>query len=333
MMKVFFLYFLSLITALGIFAFVLPAEFTAPSEKKYFKTIEIKKGSSLKQIFALLKKEKLIQKHFPYFLFLRGLNLKAGEYALERGGIPYQILRKIQKGQVILYDVVFPEGWNMYEMADLLEKKGLAVKKDFLKISQDSNFIKAVLGDPLESLEGYLYPDTYKLSKNMKPEDIALIMVKKFLQVYALIEKEQPLSRHFAVILASLVEKETSQPFERAEIAGVFHNRLKAGMRLESDPTILYGILRETGKMPFNIRRKDILRKTAYNTYKIKALPKGPIANPGREALLSVFNPKKTDKYFFVSRNDGTHVFSKTFKEHEKMVDRYQRKRTVKKTK
>ena len=327
-MKVFCLYFLTLITALGLFAFVCPVEFAKTPTA--LKTIEIKKGKSLKQILFLLKKEKLIQKYFPYFLVLRGLNLKAGEYAFKPGQLPYQVLRKIQKGQVVLYDVVFPEGWNMFEMAFVLEKKGITGKKDFLKISQDQTFVKSLLGEELESLEGYLYPDTYKFSKNMRPREIAVLMTKKFLQVYKNLKKTKPLPRHEAVILASLVEKETSKPFERAKIAGVFHNRLRAKMRLESDPTILYGILKETGKMPINIRRKDILRKTPYNTYKIKSLPKGPIANPGREALRAVFNPEKTDKYFFVSRNDGTHVFSKTFKEHEKMVDRYQRKKKSK---
>jgi UPF0755 protein len=126
------------------------------------------------------------------------------------------------------------------------------------------------------------------------------------------------------ITLASVVEKETGAPEERPVIASVFHNRLKKGMRLQSDPTILYGMLMKTGVMTKNIRKKDILAQTPYNTYTVRALPIGPIANPGKEAIKAVLNPGNTDFLYFVSRNDGTHVFSKTYEDHNKAVKAYQ---------
>ena len=164
-------------------------------------------------------------------------------------------------------------------------------------------------------------------------------MTGHFLKVYAQLNRKDRgpgakglfLSRHQAVILASIVEKETGQAGERALIASVFYNRLWKKMRLQSDPTILYGMmLEQKGIMPLNIRKKDILRKTPYNTYRVSGFPAGPISNPGKDSLRAVFAPARSAFLYFVSRNDGSHIFSTHYREHEKAVDRYQRKRRKK---
>lgn len=286
---------------------------------------EIQPGFSSKKIISDLKEKKLIRFFFPYEWFYRWHTLKAGEYSLFFNMSPYEIFNTLSKGDVLTYDVTFPEGMNMFEMANLLNSKNLILSKNFLKWSQNPQFVENLLGEKLESLEGYLYPNTYQVTRGMKAKVLLRLMVEEFLKVYNSLPSSS-LSRHQVVILASIVEKETGASSERKLISSVFHNRLKSGMRLESDPTILYGILRETGRMPRNIRKKDILKKTAYNTYRLKKFPKGPIGNPGWASLQAVIKPEKTSFYFFVSRNDGTHVFSKNFKDHIKAVNIYQKK-------
>ena len=176
-------------------------------------------------------------------------------------------------------------------------------------------------------LEGYLFPDTYLFSKNDGAEKIIKTMVQRFFEKIKNIDFSQSeLSPHQVVILASIVEKETGADFERPLISSVFHNRLKKKMKLQTDPTILYGILKKTGKETNNIRKKDILTPTGYNTYVIKGLPPGPISNPGIEAIKAVLKPRKSDKLYFVSKNDGTHVFSKNYRDHLRAVGKYQKK-------
>ena len=314
---------LSSFALVGSWAFFFPV---SPNQKSFHK-FEISQGEPAQKIIKDLKKEQLIHSYFPYRLFFRIKGFKAGEYSLSSSQSPLKIFQILSQGKVVTYNITFPEGMNMFEMASLLDQKQLISKKEFLDFSQNSSFAEKLLGEKLESLEGYLYPETYKITKGMKAQKLIQIMVGEFLKNYKNISSTQTLlPRHHTVILASLVEKETGAEWERPRIASVFHNRLKIGMRLQSDPTILYGMLRETGVMPKNIRKKDILRKTSYNTYTFKGMPKGPISNPGIKALEAVLNPEKTSYYYFVSKNDGTHVFSKNIHSHEKAVDIYQRK-------
>ncbi|MFP6655393.1 MAG: endolytic transglycosylase MltG, partial [Myxococcota bacterium] len=176
------------------------------------------------------------------------------------------------------------------------------------------------------SLEGYLFPDTYRFAKSLPPERIARTMVRNFLSVYSELpssQNQRTLSMREQVTLASIVEKETGAAIERPLIAAVFLNRLRLGMRLETDPTVIYGIDGFNG----NLRRRHLMdRNNPYNTYWIKGLPPGPIASPGRESLRAIREPADTSFLYFVSRNDGSHAFSKTYKEHERAVDRYQRR-------
>ena len=317
------LYVFFILCVLCAWAFFIPPYFYEESAKRF----EIESGDSTKKIIQNLKKNNLVYSYFPYVLFLRWTRFQAGEYLLSSKDNAYQIFRTFSVGKVITYDITFPEGFNMFEMADLLEKNHLISKEDFLKWCKDSDFIFSVLGEKLDSLEGYLYPNTYKITKGMQAKKLVELMIGEFLKNYQNIQSsfDSGLTRHQLVILASLVEKETGADWERPRIASVFYNRLKKGMKFQSDPTILYGMMMELGFMPNNIRKKDIRKKTDYNTYTLKGFPKGPIANPGRHALEAVLNPEKTSYYYFVSKNDGTHVFSEDIESHEKAVDRYQR--------
>ncbi len=301
-----------------------------PSAQK--KSIKIEKGWSFNRIANTLKAAKLLKSTtcFKALAWWRkdSAHIQAGEYIFPVHSTPLNILDILVKGKTRLYSITFPEGYNIYEIALTLEKKGFLKQDDLISLSLDSNFISTLLGEKIDSLEGYLFPDTYKISKPVSPKTLIKLMVNRFLTVYSNLSGKPPinLSRHQVVTLASIVEKETGAPQERTLIAGVFYNRLKKNMRLESDPTILYGMMKAKGKLiELNIRKKDILKKTAYNTYRINGFPAGPISNPGAKSLQAVFTPQKSDFLYFVSKNDGTHIFSTTFKAHQKAVNHYQK--------
>ncbi len=313
---------------LCVFAFFAPPSFFLQDAK--IQIVSIPSGMSNFHTIQKLKNQGLIYYFFPYQWFMKWTVFKAGEYSLSPHQSALDIFTHLSKGKVITYDLTFPEGINMFEISNLIAKSPLKLnKKKFLELCQNEDFIFSLLNQKLDSLEGYLYPNTYKLTRQISEKQLINIMVQEFLTHYDQLSRayDSHLTRHEVVILASVIEKETGVDWERPRIASVFLNRLEVGMKLQSDPTILYGMLKETGVMPVNIRRKDIRRSTPYNTYTVKRFPKGPIANPGREAIRAVFNPEKTDYFYFVSRNDGTHVFSKNLKDHEKVVDRYQRKK------
>lgn len=298
--------------------------------------IEIKKGTSFNEVAEILKKKKLIDSvfYFKLLAWLKGASTKiqSGEYAFSKEMGLRKILNILVKGQTYLHKITFPEGYNLYEIAEELEKKFFLKKEDFISLCYKTELIYELLGEKVNSLEGYLFPETYLIPRPVKAEALIRQMVQNFFTAYRsfgkknVVVNKKSLSRQKLVTLASIVEKETGLAEERALIAGVFYNRLKKGMRLESDPTILYGMMREAGALvPLNIRKKDILRKTPYNTYRIPGFPVGPISNPGKEALRAVFEPEKSSYFYFVSRNDGSHVFSKTYKEHERAVQLYQK--------
>lgn len=260
-----------------------------------------------------------------------GSRVKHGEYALNKGMTPQEILGLLVSGKSIQYPITFPEGSNVYEMAAILNNKGIYKGEEFLKAVKDKKIIQELLGIEVSSLEGYLFPETYNVTRYTPMHDLLAQMVGNFKNAYAGLESQlkargqtAPLSRHELVTLASIVEKETGAPQERPLIASIFYNRLKKGMKLQSDPTIIYGIWVETGAYKQNITKEDILRGTRYNTYTVTKLPWGPIANPGREALSAVLMPATSEYLYFVSRNDGTHVFTRTYDEHLKAVKSFQ---------
>jgi UPF0755 protein len=292
--------------------------------------VDVAPGKSYSQVIQELVDKDVLTSAQKFRLLIkllgRSQHLKVGEYELEYHQPPIKVLEVITSGKSLLRQITIPEGYNMYEVADLLETAGLGRKEEALLLFQDRQFVQELVGEPVDSLEGYLFPETYTYTKYTPLRSFIKQMTDLFHKVYAEVSagRKAPLTRHQMVTLASIIEKETAVPRERTTIASVFYNRLKKRMRLQTDPTIVYGILRETGVAPDRIRTRDIRRPTAYNTYTIFGLPPGPIANPGRASLESTFSPDGSEYLYFVSRNDGSHFFSKTYQEHNSAVQKYQ---------
>jgi UPF0755 protein len=247
---------------------------------------------------------------------------RAGSYNIPHGATMPEVLDILVYGQAILHSLTIPEGKNMYEIAKLLEAAKITTETDFLGVVKNPEFISQ-LGINAPSLEGYLYPETYRFAPQTSARIVAKTMVDLFNKKVRELNFNHPfLDKHQVIILASMVEKETGAKAERPAIAGVFTNRLKKKMRLESDPTTIYGIWeRYTG----NIKKSDLLEVTPYNTYKIPALPLGPISNPSLAAIEAVLNPESHEFLFFVSKNDGTHIFTKNYGDHRSAVDNFQK--------
>ncbi|MEA1968696.1 MAG: endolytic transglycosylase MltG [Thermodesulfobacteriota bacterium] len=287
----------------------------------------INPGESLLKISKNLEHEKIIKSSLLFQLYTRFTGdagrLKAGEYTLSASMPPEKILQLIVKGKVKLYKLTIPEGLTIKETAKLVEKADFGTEENFISAARDKKFAKK-MGIKADSFEGYLFPETYFFPKNATAKDIIIKMVKRFNIVFTPQwknrGKEIGLSLHKIVILASIIEKETGDASERPIISSVFHNRLKKGMRLESDPTVIYGIPDFNG----NITRKDLRTITPYNTYKIKGFPLGPIANPGKMSLKAALFPAETNYIFFVAKKDTTHKFSKNIREHNRAVRKYQ---------
>jgi UPF0755 protein len=250
--------------------------------------------------------------------------LHAGEYELSAAMPVEEILARIAEGRVRPLELAVPEGWTAADVARRLGDLGLADREAFLALARDAA-TAAELGVEGPGLEGYLFPETYYLPRGLPEREIARILVAEFLDAWRPLEEEakaQGLSMREVVTLASIVEKETAATSERPMIAAVFRNRLRLGMRLDSDPTVIYGIAGFDG----NLRRVDLENeRNPYNTYRIVGLPPGPIANPGADALRAVVRPAQADYLYFVSRNDGTHEFTRSLREHERAVTRWQR--------
>ena len=240
------------------------------------------------------------------------------------------VLEILVYGQPNLTSITIPEGKNMYEIAKLLALSNITSEQEFLEVAEHPDFLSQ-LEIPGPTLEGYLYPETYRFAPNTPAKIVAKTMVDLFNRKTENINFNHPfLNKHQVIILASMVEKETGAKVERPMIAGVFTNRLKKRMRLESDPTTIYGIWK---RYVGNIKRSDLLELTPYNTYKIPALPKGPISNPSIEAIKAVLDPEVHEYLFFVSKNDGTHVFTKSYHDHRQAVDNFQRNTKARKGK
>ena len=292
--------------------------------------IDISPGRTFYQVAEELESRKLISSAFYFKVLVRLFRtppLFVGEYELSSATSLWFQFQKIRRGHIKMVWITFPEGLNHYEMSLLLKSRGWPHTKEFLSLVWDKEFIKTLLNESLPSLEGYLFPETYPISKHKKAESLLKEMVGEFLKVYQQVAGHRPssFSRNEVVTLASLIEKETGKSNERSLISSVFHNRLNRNMKLQSDPTILYSLfLKEGFERALAIGKKDILFSSPYNTYVVSGLPPGPIANPGRKSLEAVFSPDKTDYLYFVSRNDGTHVFSETLKEHNQAVYKYQ---------
>ena len=288
----------------------------------------VKKGTGLKSVATELERRKLIKSKdlFIFWALLKGgsRDLKAGEYSLNQSMSSITIFTILASGAVKTHPLTIPEGLAAEQIADILAQKGLVDKREFMALAMDKNLAASFQIDG-QSLEGYLFPDTYLLSRDIGAQQIIDLMIKRFWDIFSNLKKghETPMSLREIVTLASIVEKETGLAEERPLIASVFLNRLKRRMRLESDPTVIYGLKDFDG----NLTKKDLQSPSPYNTYRNRGLPPGPIANPGRESLKAVINPAQTDYLYFVSRNDGSHYFSTTLREHNRAVIRYQKRR------
>jgi UPF0755 protein len=289
----------------------------------------VREGMSLKDVVAELEKNRVIKGKRLFLLCARVMGyskrIKAGEYRLNRDMSPLKILDRLGSGAIITHAVTIPEGFTREQIGGLLARKELVNLDEFMALTGDPEAAKRYrINGP--DLEGYLYPDTYQLSRGLSTAKIVGVMVGRFFEVYKPLEQQAEaagMTMEKVVTLASIVEKETGCASERPIIASVFLNRLRKRMRLESDPTVIYGLQDFDG----NLKKKHLSQKTPYNTYVIRGLPLGPIASPGFEALKAVLFPAKTNYLYFVSKNDGTHFFSKTYAEHSKAVKRYQKNR------
>jgi UPF0755 protein len=249
--------------------------------------------------------------------------VKAGIYAFEKGARLVDVFADLEAGRVDLVSVTFPEGWTAREMASALEAADVTRAQEFVALALDPA-APARWGLPGPTLEGFLFPDTYRFPREISPREVAEALVRRFREVaagLAPLASQRGLSLKDWVTLASVVEKETGVEAEKALIAAVFRNRLSQGMPLQSDPTVIYGIADFDG----NLRKSDLRRDSPYNTYARRGLPAGPIANPGRSSLEAVLSPAAVPYLYFVSRNDGSHVFSANYADHVRAVNRYQR--------
>lgn len=292
--------------------------------------LDIPKGSGLKNISSMLEKAGVIKSKYLFvgYVMSKGWQqkLKAGEYLFEEGSTLSLIARKIAKGDVVLHKVTIPEGLTIEEIAVLLDESGVLDGQGFLQETRNNKELLSELpGRPLTGLEGYLFPDTYTYTKGVTAREFIEMMIGRFNEVYSSLKRDREevnLTDNEIVTLASIIEEETGSAPERPLVSAVFHNRLKLGMRLESDPTVIYGIGED---FDGNLTKNDLRTKTSYNTYIVSGLPPGPISNPGKDSILAALKPADVSYIYFVSRGDGTHYFSSNYKDHQRAVIKYQR--------
>lgn len=294
------------------------------------KVVIIQPGHGLNATTEKLFKAGIIKNRLKFKLFaiIKGhdKNVQAGEYLLSASMPPVKILEILVNGKVNLHKITVVEGYNLHQIADIVARAGFASRTDFYAAATNASFVYEK-GIDAKTFEGYLFPETYYFPKVVTPEKIISTMVDRFRSVFTAKWKKRAeelgFSIHQVVTLASIIEKETGAPFERPLISSVFHNRLKKGMRLEADPTVIYGIKNFNG----NLTRKHLTTWSPYNTYKIKGLPIGPIACPGFKAIEAALYPDDTRFIFFVSKRDTTHKFTTNLKDHNKAIRKYQLRR------
>ncbi len=292
--------------------------------------IEIPKGATYKQTVDILAGENLIRDK-KIFLILGRLTgadrkIRAGFYSIWPNMSPWDIFKIIRKGKIIEYEVKVLEGDSLLEIADAFSRAGIANHDEVLKISKDPEFLSSH-NIEAPSIEGFVFPDTYMIPKGVKAEDALGSMIERMREKYSggLVEKTEKtgMTETEVLTLASIIEKEAVVDSERTLISAVYHNRLKKHMPLQADPTSIYGIKSSKEK----ITKADLQRKTPYNTYMIKGLPPGPIASPGLKSIIAALNPADVPYLYFVSNNDGTHIFSVTLSQHAEAVRAYRDKK------
>jgi UPF0755 protein len=317
---------LSFIFLAGLFIFFNLLTPTSFEEK--WKEVKIPEGVTYSEGIDILKKEGIIKNKFIFLLLGRitmiDRKLRAGYYNLSTSMSPWEVFDSLRKGRIVHFNITIPDGSTLEDIRLKFRDTGL-IDDESWQLVYNRDFLNSLNIDA-PSLEGYIYPDTYNFAKGTKPEDIFKIMVQRlrenFDQSLRKRAEELGMTENEVLTLASIIEKEAVFDRERPIISAVYHNRLKKNMKLQADPTVLYGI-KKTGN---RITKNDLKRITPYNTYVINGLPPGPIASPGIKSIKAALYPADVDYLYFVSKNDGTHYFSRTGKEHMRAVMLYQRK-------
>ncbi len=293
--------------------------------------VVIKSGAKLSEIADILKKKDLIYSKTLFMIgsLIYGGRLIAGEYDLRRDMSTFEIIMKMGQGKRNIYTLKIIEGQNIYTIADMLEQNRIMTKEEFLKLASSKEFLER-MGITSGSLEGYLYPDTYFYSREIEKERLIERIAQRTLKIFEDPGVREKMARHTmdihkTITLASMIEKESGVKEERPFVSAVFHNRLKKGMSFDCDPTVIYG----TKGFGAPIKKIDLMTYTPYNTYRFKGYPAGPICSVSKASILAALDPAPVDYLYFVSKNDGTHVFSRDMAEHNKYVTMYQRTRTT----
>jgi UPF0755 protein len=331
--KWFFLTVLALIVSALVFGgFLFAHVFIASSGNAEPVELRVEQGEPFAAVVRKLRLHGVIpnEKLFSLWARLTGADKKIqwGTYRFDPSLPPQEVLHRLVVGKRIFLTITIPEGLTIKEIGELLAKMQIADREKFLMIAADPELV-ATFGLQDKGLEGYLFPNTYQFAPMTSEKEIIVTMAEQFRKasepIFAQLGTHMELTRHEIITLASIIEKETGIEAERPLVSAVFHNRLKRNMALQSDPTVIYGLKEFNG----NLTRKDLKDDNPYNTYRIPALPPGPICNPSLASIKAALQPADVSYLFFVSRNDGTHMFSEDLESHNQAVRTHQSAREV----
>ncbi len=337
MRKILWLIFVAALASASWFAWAL----LTPVEPAAQTFVMLRPGYSTRRIASELKSAGVVRSEVAFILWHylhRGRSLKAGEYLFDKPSNIIDLQKRLRRGDVYFHTVVVPEGFTMFDIARAIEAAGLGPADDFLKVAKSDTALIADIAPTAPSLEGYLFPDTYEFSRMLTMHDMAAAMVKQFRQVAHQIGLPQtpenlaaasdpntnPADLGRTVIMASIIEKETSVAEERPLVSSVYWNRLAKNIALDADPSIIYAELL-AGTYTGALHHDDMRFDSPYNTYRHAGLPPGPIGNPGKSALEAAMHPAQSDYYYFVADAEGHHRFARTIEEHNDNVAAYRR--------
>ena len=320
-MRKLFAFFIVVLMALVVWVGYANVLKTGPSQPTF---VEFKSGSSARHVATELKNAGIIRSRAAFLVLhlYRHRSLKAGEYLFDHPETMSSIYNRIAHGDTYARVLTVPEGYNIFDIASEVEKAGIDSQENFLQQAHSQVALVRDLDPLAPSLEGYLYPDTYRFARKSKAPDVVAAMVKRFHVEAHQIGLTNDV--HRTVTMASIVEKETAVAEERPLVAGVFYNRLAIHMALDTDPSVIYAALL-ANRYRGTIYASDLKYSSPYNTYRNPGLPPGPIANPGKDSLVAAMHPAKTEYLYFVSDNQGHHRFSKSLDEHRRNVADYRR--------
>jgi UPF0755 protein len=313
-----------LLTVLGVGGWLAWALMTpvTPEDQKF---VMLRPGYSTRKIAAELEAAGVIRSRLGFILWQRlhrKQSLKAGEYLFDKPARTLDVYGRLLRGDIYVHTVVIPEGFTMFDIAQAIQDAGLGSSQEFLAVAQSNTELISDLAPDAKSLEGYLFPNTYELTRTQSMKDITAAMVKQFRQVaeqIGLTTGGKGTDIQKTVTMASIIEKETAVPEERAVVASVYYNRLARNIALQADPSVIYAELLN-GNYGGALHHSDMSFQSAYNTYTHPGLPPGPIGNPGRSSLEAALHPAQTDYYYFVSDGNGHHRFSRNLEEHNQNV-------------